>query len=92
MATALSQVATPEFRAYAQQVILNSKALADALTAMGHTIVTGGTDNHLLLWDLGVHGLSSARMERVCELAKYRMLLQLRFYALTPLFLSLAFL
>lgn len=76
MATAMLQVNTPEFQSYAKQVILNSKALADALVTMGHTIVTGGTDNHLLLWDLRAHGLSSIRMERVCELAKYMMLFQ----------------
>lgn len=43
---------TPEFKQYAIQVKKNAKALADALMKKGYTLCTGGTDNHLVLWDV----------------------------------------
>jgi glycine hydroxymethyltransferase len=46
------EAAKPEFRIYQQQIISNAKALADALSDCGYRIVSGGTDNHLLLVDL----------------------------------------
>ena len=49
---ALKQAATPEFKAYQVQVLSNSKAMANALTAKGYKLVSGGTDNHLVLVDL----------------------------------------
>ncbi len=49
---ALKEAATPEFRAYGQQVVRNAKALADELLARNFTLVSGGTDNHLILIDL----------------------------------------
>src|SRR6185295_14500602 len=52
IAVALKQVATPEFKQYAKQVRANAKALGEALTGYGYKLVTGGTDNHLVLWDL----------------------------------------
>ena len=61
------QVASPEFRGYCEQVVANSKALAFCLSEEGCKLVTGGTDNHLLLWDLKSEGLSGAKMEKVCE-------------------------
>jgi glycine hydroxymethyltransferase len=42
----------PEFKIYAQQIVTNAKALAETLRAGGFDIVTGGTDNHLMLVDL----------------------------------------
>ena len=51
-AVALKEAATPEFRAYQQQIITNAKALADSLTRRGFCLVSGGTDNHLMLLDL----------------------------------------
>jgi len=47
--------------------MLNAKAMAAALLAKGHTLVSGGTDNHLLLWDLRPLGLDGARAEAVCN-------------------------
>ena len=51
-AVALAEALKPEFKAYQHQVVLNAKALAEALKAEGLKIVSGGTDNHLLLLDL----------------------------------------
>jgi glycine hydroxymethyltransferase len=52
VAVQMREVATPAFREYMMQVRENAQAFAGALQALGHTIVTGGTDNHLLLVDL----------------------------------------
>jgi glycine hydroxymethyltransferase len=52
IAVALKEAATDEFRAYAQQVVANAKALGEELAARGFELVSGGTDNHLLLIDL----------------------------------------
>lgn len=52
LAIALKQVATPEYKAYIQQVKKNAQTLAVALLRKGCKLVTEGTDNHLLLWDL----------------------------------------
>jgi glycine hydroxymethyltransferase len=52
VAVALKQVCTPEFKAYAKQVRANAAALATALKGYGYKLVTDGTDNHLVLWDL----------------------------------------
>ena len=51
-AVALKEALSPEFKAYAQQIVKNAKALADTLQADGFHIVSGGTDNHLMLVDL----------------------------------------
>lgn len=52
IAVALGEAAKPEFREYAQGVVANAKALAEALLERGFDLVSGGTDNHLLLVDL----------------------------------------
>ena len=52
IAVALKEAAAPDFSGYAHQVVANSKALAAALTERGYTLVSGGTDNHLILIDL----------------------------------------
>src|SRR5580704_16705949 len=58
IAVALREAAQPSFRAYAHQVVTNAKALAGALAARGYTLVSGGTDNHLLLVDLTSKGVA----------------------------------
>lgn len=68
LATALKQTMTPEFKAYSKQVLSNSKHFAECLQKHGFTLVSGGTDNHLLLVDLRTSGTDGARVERVCEL------------------------
>ena len=52
IAVALQEAAQPEFARYAAQVVANAKALAAALTERGFDLVSGGTDNHLILIDL----------------------------------------
>ncbi|MEM9881769.1 MAG: serine hydroxymethyltransferase [Planctomycetota bacterium] len=51
-AVAFGEALKPEFKTYAQQVVANAKALADALLGKGYKLASGGTDNHLLLVDL----------------------------------------
>ncbi|KAI3445627.1 hypothetical protein Pfo_002292 [Paulownia fortunei] len=67
LAIALKQVATPEYKTYMQQVKKNTQALASALLRRNCKLVTGGTDNHLLLWDLRNFGLTGKIFEKVCE-------------------------
>ena len=57
IAVALHEAAQPEFREYAAQVVRNAKALADSLSELGYTLVSGGTDNHLILADLTSQGI-----------------------------------
>lgn len=57
-AVAFSEAARPEFKTYAQQVVTNARALAEQLLARGHSLITGGTDNHLLLVDVTPQGIS----------------------------------
>ncbi len=52
-AVAFAEALKPEFTTYCQQVIDNAQGMAEALLERGHTLVTGGTDNHLLLIDFG---------------------------------------
>jgi glycine hydroxymethyltransferase len=68
VATALLQVAQPEFKAYAKQVISNARTLAEALVSHGYRLQTGGSDNHLVLWDLRPIGLTGSKVEKVCDL------------------------
>jgi glycine hydroxymethyltransferase len=51
-AVAFAEALQPDFTIYSEQVIKNSQALAKELLTLGHTLVTGGTDNHLILLDL----------------------------------------
>jgi glycine/serine hydroxymethyltransferase len=50
------------------QVIANSRSLGDALMAHGYKLVTNGTDNHLVLWDLRPEGITGSKMEKACDL------------------------
>merc|ERR1712146_550837 len=52
LATALKQAKAPAFKEYQNQVVRNAKAMADALSDKGYTLVSGGTDNHLVLIDV----------------------------------------
>jgi len=69
LATALKQAAAPDFKVYQEQVLSNSQAFANAMLKYGYSLVSGGTDNHLLLVDLKPSGIDGARVEAVMELA-----------------------
>jgi len=58
IAATLGEALTPEFRDYAHAVVANARALADALVERGFDLVSGGTDNHLILLDMTGKGLS----------------------------------
>ncbi|KAI8926740.1 serine hydroxymethyltransferase [Entophlyctis helioformis] len=68
IAVALKQAASPEFKLYAKQVRANGVALANALKSFGYKLVTDGTVNHLILWDLRPNGLTGSKMEKICDL------------------------
>jgi glycine hydroxymethyltransferase len=64
IAVALREASTPAFREYAAQVVANAKALATALVERGFDLISGGTDNHLILADLtgkGIGGKPAAK-------------------------------
>ncbi len=63
-AVSLKLALQEEFRAYQTQVVRNARALADELLREGFRLVTGGTDNHLMLVDVGVKGLTGKDAER----------------------------
>ena len=68
LATALKEVVTPEFVNYQQQVVNNCRRFAEELQARGYELVSGGTDNHLVLVDLRNQKIDGSRVERVLEL------------------------
>lgn len=67
LCVALKQAQTQEFKDYQQQVLKNAKALARRLEEHGHSLVTGGTDNHLVLVDLRNHSVDGSRVEKILE-------------------------
>jgi len=69
LAVALKLGQKPEFQAYQQQVMKNAQALAQSLKGRGFDLVSGGTDNHLVLIDLRSKGVNGSKAEAVCELA-----------------------
>ena len=62
-AVAFKEALQPSFKDYARQVVANAKVLAEALTAGGVRIVTGGTDSHLMLVDVSSRGLTGKDVE-----------------------------
>ena len=62
-AVALREALAPEFKAYAHAVVANAKAMAQPILAGGYKLVTGGTDNHLMLVDLTPKGLTGNAAE-----------------------------
>jgi len=62
-AVALTEASRPEFADYAQRIVDNATTLADALQQQGATVITGGTDNHLLLVDARPYGLTGRQAE-----------------------------
>lgn len=66
-AVALGEALRPEFKDYAHQVIKNSQAMAAEFLQRGYKIISGGTDNHLLVLDLSDRGLSGKEAEKFLE-------------------------
>lgn len=66
-AVALGEALQPEFKEYAAQVIKNAKVLAEKLTADGFRIVSGGTDNHLMLVDLTSKNITGKEAQNVLD-------------------------
>ncbi len=66
-AVCLGEALKPEFRTYQQQVVKNAAALADALQKQGFKILTGGTDNHLMLVDLRDMDISGKELQNRCD-------------------------
>ena len=62
-AVALAEALRPDFRAYAAQIVANAKALAQGLQAAGFRLVSGGTDNHLMLVDVFEKGILGSEAE-----------------------------
>ncbi|HEY2791262.1 MAG TPA: glycine hydroxymethyltransferase [Micromonosporaceae bacterium] len=63
-AVAFAEAKSADYRTYAQAVVINAKALAEGLSRRGHTLVTGGTDNHLVLIDVSADGLTGRQAEQ----------------------------
>ena len=62
-AVCLREAMQPEFRTYAENIVKNASALADALLRCGFRLVSGGTDNHLMLLDLRGEGLTGKELQ-----------------------------
>lgn len=69
LAVALKEASQPDFVKYARCIVSNAKALGKGLEKRGHKLATGGTDNHLLLWDVRPLGLTGAKVDMVLETA-----------------------
>ena len=69
IAVCLKEAATPAFKKYAQQIVKNAKALANGLIKRGFKLVTGGTDNHLILIDLWNKNISGKEAQLRLEKA-----------------------
>ena len=68
IATQMKDVMSEEFREYSKQVIKNNQKMAEEFIKLGHTLVTGGSDNHLILYDCRPMGLTGSKVENACDL------------------------
>lgn len=66
-AVCFKQAMTPEFKEYQKQIIKNAKILAEKLVELGYNLVSGGTDNHLMLVDLRNKGITGKQAEKALE-------------------------
>ncbi|KAL0432641.1 UNVERIFIED_CONTAM: Serine hydroxymethyltransferase 2, mitochondrial [Sesamum latifolium] len=67
LAVALKQAMTPEYKAYQEQVLSNCSKFAETLLEKGYDLVSGGTENHLVLVNLRNKGIDGSRVEKVLE-------------------------
>jgi glycine hydroxymethyltransferase len=69
LAVALLEASQPSFAAYTRQIVANANALAKGLEQRGYSLATGGTDNHLMLWNVRESpGMTGSKVEKVLEL------------------------
>ena len=66
-AVCFKQAMTPEFKKYQKQIVKNAKTLAEKLVELGYNLVSGGTDNHLMLVDLRNKGITGKQAEKALE-------------------------
>jgi glycine hydroxymethyltransferase len=66
-AVAFKEASTPEFKAYIDQVVINARVMGEEMAAGGLRLISGGTDNHLLLVDLQPAGITGKDAERLLE-------------------------
>ena len=66
-AVCFGEALKPEFKAYGEQIVKNCKALADGLIKRGHTLISGGTDNHVMLLDLRNEGVTGKDLEHMLD-------------------------
>lgn len=66
-AVAFGEALKPEFKEYAKQIIINARVLAEELIKLGYRIISGGTDNHLMVVDLSANGLAGKDAEKALE-------------------------
>jgi glycine hydroxymethyltransferase len=69
LAVALAEADTPEFKLYANQVVANARVLAEKLMEYGFELVSGGTDNHLILIDMRNKGIPGKKMAKALDRA-----------------------
>ncbi|EPS73248.1 serine hydroxymethyltransferase, partial [Genlisea aurea] len=69
LAVCLKHAQSPQFKAYQRKVVSNCRALANRLIELGYKLVSGGTDNHLVLVDLRPMGIDGARVEKILDMA-----------------------
>ncbi len=70
IAVAMAEADTPEFVAYAGQIVKNAKAMAEKLLEYGFNLVSGGTDNHLILIDLRNKGIPGKKLAKALDRAR----------------------
>ncbi|KAH0894768.1 hypothetical protein HID58_057197 [Brassica napus] len=69
LAVCLKHAQSPEFKAYQKRVVANCRSLANRLVELGFKLVSGGSDNHLVLVDLRPLGMDGARVEKILDMA-----------------------
>ena len=68
LAVQLKEVMTPEFKQYSEQVVKNAQALCKVLMDKGEKLITSGTVNHLVMWDVRQHGLTGSKVEKILDM------------------------
>ncbi|MHC4843969.1 MAG: serine hydroxymethyltransferase, partial [Planctomycetota bacterium] len=69
IAVAMGEAGTPDFKAYAEQIVKNAKAMAERLMEHGFNLVSGGTDNHLILIDLRNKEMPGKKLSKALDIA-----------------------